>query len=234
MIDVRSILNKGVKWDLIYRNVASNIDLPKVSTEERPYLEPAEILKLIDNAPIRERTIMACAAFAALREGEIFGLQWEDIRFSENETIIRLSRQYTDNKIDTDLKTKGSKATIKICKKLNNILKEWQSIYPWSKWVFPGKGTGKPLCPTTWESRTFKKELIKNGLSKKIVFHDLRHFFVSFLLNEGASMEDVKVLSRHKNIQTTIDIYSHISPKRIDKILDMIDNYPSKITSKDE
>ena len=47
-------------------------------------------------------------------------------------------------------------------------------------------------------------------------------------------MEDVKVLSRHKNIQTTIDIYSHILPKRIDRILDMIDNYPLKTTSKDE
>ena len=34
-------------------------------------------------------------------------------------------------------------------------------------------------------------------------------------------MEDVQKLARHSNISTTIDIYSHVSPQRIDKVLDI-------------
>ena len=46
--------------------------------------------------------------------------------------------------------TKKSKKTLRIWKKLSDILREWQLANPWSVWCFPGKGTGKPLNPNSW------------------------------------------------------------------------------------
>ncbi len=222
MIDVRSILNKAVQWEKISRNPAKNVDLPMVRTDERPVLTPKQVLLLIKNAPLRERAIIALAAFSGLREAEIFGLQWEDISFkTQQRTTIQLRRQYTDGHLDNILKTKRSSATIQIWEKLSDILREWQLKNPWSIWVFPGKGTGRPLHPITWQSKTFKKQLRKNNLPN-VHFHDLRHTFISLLLNENASIEDVQKIARHSNISTTIGTYSHISPKRIDRIIDLL------------
>jgi site-specific recombinase XerD len=36
-------------------------------------------------------------------------------------------------------------------------------------------------------------------------------------------MEDVQKLTRHSNISTLIDFYSHVSPQKIDKVLDILE-----------
>ena len=41
------------------------------------------------------------------------------------------------------------------------------------------------------------------GLSDDLVWHDARHEFVSSLIEEGGSIQEVKEAARHKNIQTT-------------------------------
>ena len=54
--------------------------------------------------------------------------------------------------------------------------------------------------------------LKKYGVSD-VRFHDLRHTFASLLLEAGESPKIIQELLGHTTITTTMDIYTHVSPK---------------------
>ena len=46
---------------------------------------------------------------------------------------------------------------------------------------------------------------------KRIRFHDLRHSSASLILSEGVNMKIVQKRLGHKDIRTTLNMYSHIT-----------------------
>jgi integrase len=55
--------------------------------------------------------------------------------------------------------------------------------------------------------------LKKHGL-KRIRFHDLRHSTASILYDKGWSLKDIQEWLGHADIETTGNIYTHISNSR--------------------
>ena len=51
-------------------------------------LTGAEIKVLVENLPLRERTLVLLAASTGLRQGELFGLKWRDIDFEQGELNV--------------------------------------------------------------------------------------------------------------------------------------------------
>src|SRR6185312_10026075 len=50
----------------------------------------AEIKMLVDNLPLRERTLVLLAASTGLWQSELFGLKWRDVDFEHGElSVIR-------------------------------------------------------------------------------------------------------------------------------------------------
>ena len=175
-------------------------------------------MQVLSQVRERERAIIGLAAFAGLRRGEIFGLQWEDIDLKGRR--IDLRRQYFLGKI-MPLKTESSRICLPICRKLALILAEWKLKSGSPRWVFPGKGS-KPLYPDTWIAKHFRRILQENAIPP-MRFHDLRHTFVSILIGEGVPTADVQKLARHVPYQTTMDIYRHLLPDQLEKGLTHLD-----------
>jgi len=211
----RSILNKAVQWDYIYKNVAKQVDLPKVNIQERKVLTSEQIQTLIDNAPSREKVIIALGFYAGMRIGEVFGLKWVDIDLENR--LIKPTRQYNGHE-SMNLKTESSKRPIRISDQLYKILTKWQSF---SEWLFPGTGTGRPLHPITWHSKTFKPLVRRMGLPD-ITFHCLRHSIITILLSEGIPINQVSQFARHKNSMVTLSVYAHVLPNSLQKVSDAI------------
>jgi integrase len=63
---------------------------------------------------------------------------------------------------------------------------------------------------------------LANWLGRPVTPHDLRHFYASALIRQGA---DVKLQARlgHKSAQTTIDIYGHLWPDSDERTRTAID-----------
>ena len=102
-----------------------------------------EVLMMMDATPEPARTLIATAAFTALRRGELRGLRWEDYRNGE----INVSRSiWSGHK--TDPKTEESKNPVPVIPKLAAILADHRKRQnnPIHGWIFPN-GAGISADP---------------------------------------------------------------------------------------
>ena len=57
----------------------------------------------------------------------------------------------------------------------------------------------------------------------RIRFHDLRHSSASYLKYLGFDLKDIQVWLRHKDIQTTMNLYTHLDMEAEINIANKID-----------
>ena len=76
--------------------------------------------------------------------------------------------------------------------------------------IFPSKA-GTVLDPSNLFHYHFLPCLELAGL-RRFRFHDLRHTFGSLLIQDGASLANVKDQMGHSSIQITVDTYGHLIP----------------------
>ena len=69
---------------------------------------------------------------------------------------------------------------------------------------------GKPIYPE-YVSQMLTKLLDKAGLPK-CRFHDLRHLCASIMVLQGVNVKVAQERLGHKDITTTMNIYSHVLP----------------------
>lgn len=55
------------------------------------------------------------------------------------------------------------------------------------------------------------KVLKKANINKKIKFHDLRHTNATLLLQQGVDFKVIQTRLGHKDISTTLNVYSHVN-----------------------
>ena len=64
-------------------------------------------------------------------------------------------------------------------------------------------------------TKTKRRRLcIKYGI-KNLHFHDLRHEALSCYLERGLPIQDVQVISGHKDINTLMNVYANLSAENI-------------------
>ena len=71
---------------------------------------------------------------------------------------------------------------------------------------------GKPYRPD-YITREFQKILKRNNFPQ-MRFHDLRHSCASILYDKGWELKDIQTWLGHADIETTADVYTHISNTR--------------------
>jgi integrase len=76
--------------------------------------------------------------------------------------------------------------------------------------VFPNR-VGRPLANQNLIRRDFHPLLARLGLPR-IRFHDLRHTAATLLLAEGVHPKIVSELLGHKEVDVTLNLYSHVTP----------------------
>ena len=60
----------------------------------------------------------------------------------------------------------------------------------------------------------WKPAITAAGLPADATFHDLRHGFGSMLIQQGASIEEVRKLMGHASAQITLERYTHVLPNQ--------------------
>lgn len=224
-------LDNAVRWELVAQNVCKKVSPPRRVRPEMKSLTPDQVQKLLEAARGHpQEALFILALSTGMRRGELLGLKWQDINFTEGTLQVRrvLSRvptkmveQIGQRYIEAEPKTPKSRRSIALAAVGLDALKlhrerqlkmREKAAEAWEDhdYVFCTP-TGKYLTPGHNALVQLKMLLEKAGLPD-IRFHDLRHSAASMLLSMGTHPKVVQELLGHSQISMTMDIYSHVLP----------------------
>ena len=105
-------LKQAVRWSMIPRNVCEAVDVPHVRREEIRPLNAEQARSLLRTASgERLEAFYVLAVHTGMRPGELLGLRWEDVTFSDASGTLQLNRSLSAGELTTP-KTKGSRRRI--------------------------------------------------------------------------------------------------------------------------
>jgi integrase len=171
-----------------------------------------EFVKFISHCERLEyKAFFSALYLTGARKGEILATKWLDWDFDKK--ILNIDKNVTRHIIGqryllTTPKNESSYRKILIPDNLYNIMLEYKNslkTYNENDFVFGGK---EPLPCSTIDSY-YKYRCIYAGV-KKIRLHDFRHSHASYLISKGASIVAVAKRLGHKNIEQTLNTYSHL------------------------
>ena len=235
---IRTCMATSIKYGFLTKNPATNIKIIKKSEAEKMVLKQEEVDKLISDAKNKifrkvdaaNRYLNFCyyvvlklAIGTGMRQGEIFALNWSDIKFSENIIFVQSSlSQIKSNERISGTKT-GKCRNILIDNKTIILLRNWKKYQTAFAHRYEGifknthnlvftNSTGNFLSATNFSRRYFRPLLKEANLSEKIHFHSLRHTHASMLLARGVNVQVVAERLGHSTVSTTMNIYAHLLP----------------------
>lgn len=163
---------------------------------------------------------------AGCRKGEALALNWSDIDFKGKS--VSITKNIT-NKVEGkafEVTTPKNTSSNRIIDIPNSFCIELEQYREWQKTHFDNTefvfGGSRPFAEQT-VTRRFKEACKKADLPE-IRIHDLRHSCASLLISEGISIVAVSRRLGHKNIEQTLNTYSHMMPSDTSKILNILEN----------
>jgi len=232
---LHSALDNAVRWNLVPRNVASFVSLPRIEPHEEIVLSPVEAQKLIETAKGgRIEALMVLAITTGMRRGEILALRWSDVDFTNKTLYVRhtMNRLAGYGFVENEPKTKSGRRKIILADVTIEALTKHRAAQEQTKFgagdtwkdqdlVFCNSVGGFWLPDNLLD--VFHATLKKAELPD-MRFHDLRHSAATILLTMGVHPKVVQELLGHSTIAITMDKYSHLLPSMQKDAMDKMNN----------
>lgn len=173
-------------------------------------------------------------AFSGMRKGELLALTWSDVHFKEMTISITKTQSRGKDGINIQTaKTNESMRTVWLDRKTISILKDWKKEQrtwllqrgynqPSNQLVFQnGYNTMyQPIKPRLWMLRVTDEYNLK-----RITIHGFRHTYATIAYKAGLDVKQLQHQLGHRNIQTTLDIYTAITNGQKSDIADKYSDY---------
>jgi integrase len=189
--------------------------------DEKPkrVLSSDELARLLAAVPSKHRLIFRTAAEAGLRLGEVLGLAWQDVSFTDQTITVACQLDRKGKRVP--LKTKRSRRVLEVTPGLIQELREQGlssgSRSPHGLVFVNSRGTGHDH--RNIGGRVHAKAVERAGLGAVEVdgevvlpaptFHDLRHSHGSALIAQGWDIEEVSARLGHRDTAITQRTYVH-------------------------
>ena len=211
---IREFYRFAYSEDWIKENPTDYIESPKTPKSLPKYLTETEVLDLIRSARsenVRLYTLLEIVYASGLRVSELVGLPVTAFNPEEKHLFIV---------------GKGSKERgVPLNEHAVQALTEWKKyrekkLKRPSKWLFPSSLSKSGHLTRGAFFKELKKLAMEIGLNPEKVFpHVFRHSFASHLVAHDADLRSVQKMLGHADIATT-EIYTHILPDRLKKIVE--------------
>ncbi len=240
---LRSALQHAVKTDILIRNEAALVELPRQTRKEMDCLKSDEAVRFIDALKGERFEIMFSFALATgMRLQEYCALQWKDIDFGRGTATVqrglvwhRTGGGYHFKQPKTAKSRRTIPLPVSLLKPLQkHRIRQFEArLKVGDAWndldlVFPSE-IGTPLNPPNI-TRHFKRMLKKAKLRTSIRLYDLRHSTASLLLEAETHPKIVSERLGHSSIVLTLDTYSHVAPHLQQTASDRLDEMIFKKT----
>jgi integrase len=216
-----SALTAAERLDLVDYNVASKVELPKVTKSKIQIWEPAQAAAFLRAAAQhRLGALFELEVRTGLRRGELCGLRWEDVNLEEREITARVQlTQVGGDVVEGVIKTDAGQDRVislddvavraLVAWKLHQEIERAEAGAAWQETgrVFTMED-GRELRPA-YASRLFDK-IVSSTELPDIRFHDLRHLHASMLISKNVPLAVVSKRLGHSTIAVTADLYGHL------------------------
>ena len=228
---VTKVLDYSIALGLLKDNPMRKITMPKrkeiVDGEKvENYYNKEELQHFLNciksDGFTRWHALFRLLAFSGMRKGEALALEWKDIDFNQSTVTVNktLARGENNKLIIQSPKTKTSFRTVSVDPGTMQLLKEWRKEQA-TDFLKLGINTMNPsqVVFTNYKNDYMQLASVTNRINKIIKKHDLkvitvhglRHTHCSLLFESGASIQEVKERLGHSDIQTTMNIYTHVT-----------------------
>lgn len=238
--EFRALLNYAIKIEYLQKNPllkVGNFKAPLELKKEMDFYTPDEFKMFISAA--RENAenskldisgwnyyVFFCIAFyTGMRKGEIFALQWDDIKENKINITKSLTQKLKGEDRITPPKNKSSIRTIQIPEPLQQVLEEHKKRckqLDGFKEDYKICGGTKAIRDTSVENMNMKFANAANV--KKIRIHDFRHSHASLLANAGINIQEIAKRLGHSKVSVTLETYSHLYPTEEERALSVLNN----------
>lgn len=253
-VQTNLVFKYALRLDIIQQNPMDYVTIPKKQNEmiynqqdEKQNFFSKEELKLFLKTVIKEMdyktfTIFRLLAFTGARKGEILALHWSDIDFNKKTISFKKTLVETKGKqlLQTP-KTPASRRLISIDDETLDVLNKWRTrqIDEYKEVnITLLSDEQQPLFTRYYyleeKMKLFRLATLNDKLSfffenhkdlDPITIHGFRHTHASLLFEAGASIKDVQVRLGHTDIQTTMNIYTHVTNSAKEKIANLFKSY---------
>lgn len=232
-----TIINAAVDEGLLTKNPLSRTPIPDTGHIEKRIMSKAELQKFnyqLDQESLTTQLMLYTLEQTGMRQGELMGLQWQDIDLDNLKIHIKHTRDF--NGLRTT-KTPNSVRTVSISTSLAKI---YHNAYHEQLELFFKHGL--KVKPTTFVLISKHRLLPLNNkyVSLKLrntlehakldylighfTAHTFRHQYASYLLNSGVAVSEVSASLGHASPEVTLSIYTEKTPMKKDNLADKFNN----------
>jgi integrase len=227
-------LESAVKWQLLGRNVADAVELPRKRKREFPILTESETARLL--AEVQGtwlHTPVLLAVSTGMRRGEILGLKWTDVDLKARRLVVQRSLEQRKSGEVTFKEPKSSRGRRSIplpmfavrtlqAHRREQLAKLLElGLASASEGLVCTTEDGSAVPPDRL-SGAFR-DLIRRSNLPPVRFHDLRHSHATQLLKENVHPKVVSERLGHATVSITLDLYSHVLPSMQEEAAEKFD-----------
>lgn len=217
---LHQILQSALEDELLGRNPAVGIKLPKIASKPKEGLTAKELYALADECG-PHRPLVIFLGTCGLRVNEALALRVED--FDLDSKIVRVAHSWTTDEFGKKLRDEngefvpgttktGEQRDVPLDRNTIELIKPLLEGKGKSDWVFTGEN-GQALDYGFFRRKYFKPAAEKLGM-KNVVIHSLRHTAGSLLASLGAPIPEVSKILGHSSAKMTLDVYGHAYPSQ--------------------
>lgn len=226
----------AVRREIIYDNPVRLSQPPETQDSKTRFFDDKEARTLLTHLQGHAlEALVTTALFSGLRLSEAIGLTWDKIDFERQTMTIdqQLQRVADEDPVNAGfalkrLKTPRSQSTIPMSPQVVTVLKSLKAQRlvegDLSDEVIPGLVFRSP-SGGPWHRKNVLvavNRVYKQAGIPQYGFHVLRHTCASILINNGASALEVQRHLRHANVRTTLDVYAHLFPEKLQGNIDIL------------
>lgn len=218
------VLNLIFKFAVISNEASTNpclyITLPKnLPKTKRENASHDDIINIVNNSDKHFGDVAIFLLYTGCRRGEAFALTPQDVDFEAGTVHISKTVEWLGNKpqIKDTPKTEAGFRNIPLPDYILDMLRLRKN----QKYLFPG--SDGELIHNSQVTRSWDRFKQESGIN--VTPHQLRHAYATMLFDAGIDVKTAQRYLGHTDIQTTLNIYTHLSEQRENESENKIKNY---------
>lgn len=205
------VFEQAIANDYAEHNPVKRVNAPKKIKKNPAILEPEQIEQLFDTDNAVSRMLML-EMWTGLRRGELLALEWKNINLAKGYiTVCQTLVAVKGGQVIRNTTKTNKDRIVPLCEQSVKILNDIRTKDSSEGFLFKAKGSEQPLKLRSYHDRYkqfFSEQQMKHPDLPYVTPHKLRHTYASYMLQNGADIETVRMLLGHSDITTT-QIYIH-------------------------